>query len=284
MINRTVISDEELSSIIKAIFSRYGIDFSNYEATSLKRRINRIIDKNKMECSLDLWKKIIYEQDFIYYFIDEVTVGLTEMFRNADMWISIKKKLLQEIKDQKEIKIWHAGCSTGEEVYSMGILLNEVDLTGKTSIIATDLNSQSIKMAKEGIFHHAYELKYKKNYLAAEGKKRLDDYYIMSNDWMKFSKVDSSQMSFYQHNLSKDPMKQKYDIILCRNVMIYFDDILKMKLMKYFYECLNEGGFFIIGYYDALPEQAQIFFVSFDASTKILRKKKATITELSLMK
>jgi chemotaxis protein methyltransferase CheR len=267
-----IITNEELQSITRAIYTRYGIDFTNYEPTSLKRRISRIIDQFKLESSVGLWRKLIYEKEFIHHFIEEVTVGLTEMFRNHDFWIKIREEVLPNFACQKNLSIWHAGCSTGEEVYSMAICLTEEELIGKALVTSTDLNKRSVKQAKEGSFSNIYKKQYTKNYEAAKGRKRLQHYYHENQETLTFDKLDLRNFEFDTHNLTNDPVHKKFDLVLCRNVMIYFDDTLKLKVIKSFYDSLNEGGFFAIGYYDSLPEEAKRYFKPFDSARKIYRK------------
>ncbi|MES2731560.1 MAG: protein-glutamate O-methyltransferase CheR [Bacteroidota bacterium] len=266
------ISDEELSSINRAIHTRYGMDFSNYEPLSFKRRVARIIDKYELESSLGLWRKLINDKDFIFIFIDEITVGLTEMFRNSNFWIKLRKDILPDLQEKDHFSVWHAGCSTGEEVYSMGIMLSEENMLQKAKLVATDLNSQSVKAAQEGIFSDYYIKTYHANYTTAGGKKALTDYYTTVEGNMHFNRLDNSNFHFYQHNLVKDGMNQQFDVIFCRNVMIYFDEVLKMKALRLFYDSLKDDGYFIIGYYDALPNDYRQFFELEDPTTKIFRK------------
>jgi chemotaxis protein methyltransferase CheR len=266
------ISDEELISINRAIHTRYGMDFSNYEPTSFKRRIARVIDKYALESSLGLWRKLINDKDFIFTFIDEITVGLTEMFRNSNFWIKLRKDILPDLQLKQSFSIWHAGCSTGEEVYSMAITLSEENLLPRAQVVATDLNSQSVKAAQVGMFSDYYTKTYHTNYNTSGGKKALTDYYTLVEGNMHFNQLNTQNFHFYQHNLVKDPMSQQFDIIFCRNVMIYFDEVLKMQALRLFYTSLKDDGYFIIGYYDALPKGYQQFFALADPTTKIFRK------------
>lgn len=271
------VSDEELSSLVRAINLRYGMDFENYEPISFKRRVARVIDRFKLDNSLGLWRKMMGEKDFIYTFIDEITVGLTEMFRNPDFWIKMREEYLPKYRSQSEIAIWHAGCSTGEEVYSMGILMAEEYLTAKGRVWATDLNSQSVKNTEDGTFSTYYEKNYNTNYIASKGKKAsLDAYYTVDNEMMKFStKVRFNNIKFQQHNLVKDDVNQKFDIIFCRNVMIYFDEALKLKVLEKFHSSLKDDGIFIIGYYDAMPNGYKKYFDNYDPQTKTYTKVKS---------
>jgi chemotaxis protein methyltransferase CheR len=266
------ISDEELTSLNRAIFNRYGMDFSNYESISFKRRVARVISRYKLESSIGLWRKILSDGQFIYTFIDEITVGLTEMFRNQEFWLRMRNDILLQFQSRSSLRIWHAGCSTGEEVYSMAILLLEEDLIHKAKVVATDLNSQSIQLATAGTFSGMYMGAYQKNYRAAGGKKTLEAYYTLEGDAMRFNKIPRQNFKFYQHNLVKDPMTEQFDIIFCRNVMIYFDEVLKLNVLRLFHQCLPTGGFFVIGFYDAMPDGYREYFELYDPNTKTYRK------------
>jgi chemotaxis protein methyltransferase CheR len=267
-----MITTEELVSITKAIHTRYGIDFTNYEPTSLKRRITRIIRQFELENSLGLWRKIIYDKEFIQVFIDELTVGLTEMFRNADFWIEVRKTILPQLASRKGFSIWHAGSSTGEEVYSMAICLTEQELIGNSKVSSTDINSKFVNQARQGRFSSIYHKLYRQNYKAAQGKGNLEDYYSEKDEYMIFHKLNLKNFRFAEQNLVKDEFEEAHDFILCRNVMIYFDDVLKMRVIRKFYDSLSEGGFFAIGYYDSLPDEARKYFTTFDAGKKIYQK------------
>lgn len=268
-----IISDEELSSINRAIYTRYGMDFSNYEPISFKRRVGRVIDRFGLESTLGLWSKLINDKEFIFTFIDEITVGLTEMFRNGDFWVHMREHIVPELRQKDAFSVWHAGCSTGEEVYSLAILLSEENLLKKASLLATDLNSQSVKSAQQGVFSEYYTKTYKANYHTAKGRKTLSNYYkVEENGDMRFNGVDTSTIEFSQHNLTKDPMTKKFDVIFCRNVMIYFDEVLKMKVLRLFHNALKDDGYFIIGYYDALPKDYKQFFDLQDPATRVFRK------------
>jgi chemotaxis protein methyltransferase CheR len=268
------ITDEELQSINRAILLRYGIDFNNYEQQSFKRRMSRALQKFEIANIFDLWKIILRDNTFVFKVIDEITVGLTELFRNPALWTFLKSELANNLKSKSDLSIWHAGCSTGEEVYTMSIVLHEINLLFKTQVWATDLSSQAIKTAEEGVYPDDIFKKYTENYRLYAPDRDLSQYFFRSQgNWQVFQTL-KSHVSFDQHNLSKDTISGKFDVIFCRNVMIYFDEILKMKVLENFYDALREDGYFIIGYYDALPTDYQRFFQVYDASNKVFRKKK----------
>ncbi len=269
-----MLSDEELDVINQAIYNRYRLDFFNYEKNSFKRRVHRIIDKFELESVYGLWQKILRDPDFIHVFINEITVGLTELFRNPGLWKYIKDDLLAQLPPREQIKIWHAGCSTGEEFYSMAIALYESGLFARSQSLATDLSSNAVDKSQRGFYSQDLLKKYYQNYQEFTDLERDLGYYLEEHsEGATFKRYLRQHGTFAQHNLSKDPMKEKFDLIFCRNVMIYFDDVLKLKVLNLFYESLEDHGFFIMGYYDALPPFKNQFFELHNPAYKIFKKR-----------
>lgn len=141
---KELIRDEEVKSLMKAINRRYGLDFTKYEIKSLKRGITRLMSKHKMKNILELWAVILKDDDFFKKSIDDLMVNLTEMFRNVDAWVMIRDDIIKLFSTESSLKIWHAGCSTGEEVYTLAIILDELDRLKSTKAIATDLSRKSV--------------------------------------------------------------------------------------------------------------------------------------------
>ena len=266
------ISNEELKSLTNAIKSRYGIDFTNYETKSLKRGFARLISKNDMNSLLDLWSAIIRNREFFMGCIDDLTVNLTELFRNPEFWNKLHDEILEELKYKRPLRIWHAGCSTGEEVYSMAVVLNEMNLLFKTEAWATDLSSKALAKAMEGEYSTTLLPKYEKGLAKYLPHKSMDDLFDINGDKMAVKNKFRKHIDFHQHNLVQDEVHKKFEIIFCRNVMIYFDDKLKMKVLNLFYESLEDDGYFIIGYYDMLPEESKSLFKLHDSKTRIYKK------------
>lgn len=271
---RVEISDEELQSLTTAIKTRFGIDFTSYEKKSLKRGFARLIARNELGSLLGLWSKILKDKEFLVQYIDDLLVNLTELFRNPEIWLKIKDDLLERIKDKPVINIWHAGCSTGEELYTMAIVLKEQRLLNKTRALATDLSTKALEAAKEGVYNKFLWKKYAASYLTYYPKGKPENHFTVDEKEIKVSSDLKNHVQFLKHNLVQDKMDRKFDIIFCRNVMIYFDEHLKMKVLKLFYDSLNDDGYFIIGYYDMLPEASRELFTLYDATTRIYRKNK----------
>lgn len=269
------ITDEELDSINYAISSRYGLDFGEYEKSSLKRRVVRVIHRYNLENVLGLWQKLLYDKDFINHFKDEVSVGLTEMFRNPEMWVHLKRNVLPKLADNSIINIWHAGCSTGEEVCTMAIVLNETGLLHKSRVLATDLSDRFVQQAAKATYNTDDFVKYEENYHAYHPAGNIRSYfYEQKNEYFSFYPSYLKNVSYKTHNLVNESnvFDIKFDIIFCRNVMIYFNDSLKIKVLKSFHQQLNHNGILIIGYFDAMPEGFKEYFDYEESSVKLFKR------------
>jgi chemotaxis protein methyltransferase CheR len=268
-----VISDEELKSLTDAIHQRHGIDFSCYEPKSLKRRVVRTLHIFKLSAVHELWIKILRDPSFIYPFMDEISVGLTAMFRDPVLWKKMRHLLNVDFAEKKELSVWHAGCSSGEEVFTMGIVLKESSFKKPVKAFATDISNLAMANAKKGEYHLMKMEEYDRNYLSFNPASTLHKYYTKANGNAVMDTSLIRHVTFEHHNLITDPFTKKYDVILCRNVMIYFDNKAKLKLFDKFHESLNPGGLFIIGFYDAvLPLVDATKFCVLDMDAKIFQK------------
>ncbi|MCP4458545.1 MAG: protein-glutamate O-methyltransferase CheR [Cytophagales bacterium] len=270
-----MINDEEVSSLMVAINNRYGLDFTNYEQTSLKRGIVRLMMKHRMESSIELWSKVLRDKHFFDNAIDDLLVNLTELFRNPDVWIKLRDDILPKNSDSSR-KIWHAGCSTGEEVYTMSFVLEESGLLAKTKITATDLSTSALNKAIKGEYSTLLMTQYLVPFLKFFPNKDLKDYFDYKDAYATVKSKFQFNMSFRKHNLVIDPMNEKFDIILCRNVMIYFDQKLKIRVLDLLFDSLNEEGLLIIGYYDIMPDHGKMLFDIYDVKTRMYKKKAMT--------
>ncbi|MEO1052546.1 MAG: CheR family methyltransferase [Bacteroidota bacterium] len=270
---RVEISDEELNSLTSAIMTRHGVDFTSYEPKSLKRRVVRALSVFKLGSIHELWMKILKEADFVHPFVNELSVGLTAMFRDPQFWEKLSTILPGFVKERGRLDVWHAGCSTGEEVYTFNIMLRELGLDGAVKSYASDMNMDAVEQAKKGIYHMMKLAEYEHNYAKYNGSKSLADYYRKED---KYGTMDSSltaNVRFGKNNLITDKTLRKYDIVFCRNVMIYFDSNAKKLVLDKFYDCLRPGGLLIIGFLDLLlPVLDKSKFDFCDLGNKILKK------------
>jgi len=237
----------ELAGLLAAVKTRKGIDLNGYAWPSLRRRISRFIDMNKIPGIDELVRKINSENGFVDLFINEITVGVTEMFRNPGFWKIIRENVIPDLKDRRVINIWHAGCSMGEEVYSMAILLQESGLLEKSRITATDINLRSLDIARKGVYNLKNQAVNSANYLEGGGTARLSDYYIQEGEHIRFKDELKQKVEFRRHDLSADGAFGIFDMIFCRNVFIYFNLDLQEKVLDLFNQSLQKGSYLGIG-------------------------------------
>lgn len=242
-----MISDRELELLINEIYEYYGFDFSGYSMASFKRRAERLINIEGYTDFSELLSRIRSDADYVDRLLEEITVNVTEMFRDPQFYKTLRNEILPIIATKPFIRIWVAGCSTGEEAYSMAILLKEANLLQKSLLYATDINPDVLAKAREGTFPIRMMRQYSENYIASGGKKDFSGYYIANYGVAKFDSTLSEKMVFSQHNLVSDRSFNEFDLILCRNVMIYFDKPLQDHVLQLFDESLDVLGFLALG-------------------------------------
>lgn len=267
------ISDEELRSITVAVRKRYGLDFTNYESKSLKRGFGRIISKNKMKSILDLWNVILHDKNFFIQCIDQLTINLTELFRNPIIWQNLEQLFFEHFKKKHSLKIWHAGCSTGEEVYAQKYINHRNGLSHIVTTLATDLNEKVIEVAQKGEYLQVVEKKYRRNFQQAFPEDDFSNFASTIDKGITVNTKLKKKVTFSTHNLVSDDYPEKMDIIFCRNVMIYFDEKLKEKVLERMYHSLNKDGLLIIGFYDLLPESSKQFFELISPKERVYKKR-----------
>jgi chemotaxis protein methyltransferase CheR len=242
----------DLKRITELIQKKHGYDFRNYAMSSFKRRMLRILELKGLTIEA-LLKKLNEQPGFIEEFLDELTVNVTEMFRDPSFWRVVRDEIIPGILlNHKEFKIWHAGCSSGEEVFSMTILLKEMGILDNVTSIATDLDVNILDKAKSGSYPVKNMELNEKNYIRFEGKTSLKDYYKEDNGKAVFDKDLLKNVSFRKHDLVTGEVFNKFDLILCRNVMIYFNQALQNDVLKKFHESLFKYGYLAIGSKESL--------------------------------
>jgi chemotaxis protein methyltransferase CheR len=269
---RLQVTNEELNAFTIAVKTRFGLDFTSYEQKSLKRGLIRLISKKDLKSMLGLWGQMLRDKTLIVSYIDELLVNLTEFFRNYDLWQKVKEEILQKVGYQNELTIWHAGCSTGEEVYTMAMVLKERFLLHKSKILATDLSAKALSQAIDGRYNNLIWDKCAKSYDLYNPEGNIERYFSKNEQNFEVVKQLKKQIQFQRHNLVQDKMEESFKIIFCRNVMLYFDSVLKMRVLELFYDALEDDGFLIIGYYDMLPYRSKEMFTLYCAKTRIYKK------------
>jgi chemotaxis protein methyltransferase CheR len=264
---------KDTKRIIEAIRESIGIDFKNYAFSSFKRRIIRFIEINKIRDLNEFISKIKTDKIYTDNLVKEITVNVTEMFRDPSFWIVLRDSILPRMSAKPVINIWHAACSTGEEVYSMAILLKESNLLKKSEIVATDLNSNVLKVAEKGVFTLKSQETNCKNYEQFGGKGKLSDYYTIIDNTAQFDKQLIGNVDFRHHNLAQDGPISSFDLILCRNVLIYFNFDLQEKVIETFNNSMAVGSYLGIGSKESIRWcKATNLFEAENLEEKIYRK------------
>lgn len=230
----------------------YGYDFTDYAKASLKRRVNRLYGLDKFSSFTQFRDRIKSDPVYFRRFVEEITVNVTEMFRDPSFYKTIREEVLPVLATHPFIRIWHAGCSTGEEVYSMAILLQEAGLLHKSLLYATDLNPGVLEKLRKGIFPLRFMKQYSENYIQSGGKHDFSQYYTAKYDWAKFDEKLGTRMVIATHNLVSDRSFNEFQLIFCRNVLIYFDKDLQGKALQLFDDSLETLGFLALGAKESL--------------------------------
>jgi chemotaxis protein methyltransferase CheR len=242
----------DLKKIAELIYQKYNYDFRNYAMSSFKRRVLRIIELKKLSVDA-LLKRLTENPVFINEFLDELTVNVTEMFRDPSFWRIMREEIIPAILlNHKQFKIWHAGCSSGEEVLSMAIMLKEMGIWQDVQLFATDLDTNILERAKSATYSIKNMELNEKNYIRFQGTSNLKNYYKEDNGWAVFNKDLLSNVTFRKHDLVLCEVFNKFDLILCRNVMIYFNQTLQNEVLKKFHESLFKYGYLSIGSKESL--------------------------------
>ncbi len=267
------ISDEKIQELIKTLKSSADYDFGGYSSKSFKRRILKVLETQSLDID-ELIKRVQYDFIFVEEIVKDITVNTTELFRNPKSWHAIKYRILPKLINNKTINIWHAGCSTGQEIYSMLILLNELKMLHKARIYASDINQDVINIAKSGRYVYRFNIEYLENFdkVIRQNPFNFEEYKnVPYAKYLTIDKIEDTitvndflknKVTYIKQNLvKKEPLfKTKFDIIFCRNVLIYFKPELQSQMYGYFYENLKNSGFLVLGYHESiLGAQAQKF-------------------------
>lgn len=241
-----ILSVQQLDDLIDLIKKFHGFDFSCYSKASLKRRVLRIM-QNKKQGFYDLKHTLLNNQAFFQEFLDEITVNVTEMFRDPSFYKALNNQVIPYLSSYQHIKAWSAGCSSGEEVYSLAILFNEAGIRQKSFIYGTDINTEMVKEARKGIYSLKKIKSYAENYQFSGLKGSLTDHFTIMYDAATVHSELKHNTLFSIHNLVSDAIFNEFQLISCRNVFIYFESELQEKILELFYNSLAPLGFLCMG-------------------------------------
>lgn len=266
--------DIEIALLLEAVFQRYGYDFRDYGEAHVKRRILRRIGLSQLTSISALQHKVLYDEEFFSLFLQDLSVNTTEMFRDPAFFKTVREEVIPILHTYPFLKIWHAGCSTGEEVYSMAIMLKEEGLQDRSQLYATDFNSNILDRAKEAIYP-AGEMKLNThNYIKAGGNQSFSDYYNAKYESAIITKSLKKNLVFSDHNLVTDSVFGEMNLIMCRNTLIYFNKDLQNRVIELFYNSLSPGGYLCLGSKESITFTSyQDLFEPVSDKWKIYRKK-----------
>lgn len=274
---KQILNKEEVYFFLNELNIVYGYDYTDYQIDSIIRRINVSMIKEGI-CDFDLFKNQVLNNPKLFHnlFLD-FSINTTEFFRDPEVFAVIKNKILPYLDSYNHIKIWCAGCSTGKEVYSLAIMLEEAGMLGKTQIYATDLNPYVIEEGKNGMYPTVTLGKDINNYRNAQGIKSFIKYFDITKGYIKVKAELMKNILFFHHSLLSNGTLNEFNLILCRNVFIYFNDSLQDRILKNFHNSLDNNGFLVLGKSEGIQRNnGEKYFCKYDEKLKIYNKKYST--------
>lgn len=273
--DQTQLEDIEIALLLEGLYRVYGFDFRDYSPASIKRRILERMRAEKIATVSAYQDCVLHDGACMERLLVGLSVHVTSMFRDPSFYLTFRQKVVPMLRTYPTVRIWHAGCSTGEEVYSMAILLQEEGLYRKCVIYATDISREVLRKAREGIFPLASMQEYTSNYMHAGGKHEFSDYYTAHYDNVIFHPALKTNVVFSEHNLVTDGSFNEFHVILCRNVMIYFNKALQERVHNLIYESLSMFGVLGLGNKESLKFTPRAdFYERLDSRDKLYRKVK----------
>ena len=268
----------EIALILEAIHSKYGYDFREYARASVKRRIMHRFALSGVASLGEMQHRLLHDTAFFEQLLLDLSINVTEMFRDPAFYLAIRQEVIPILQTYPFIKVWHAGCSTGEEAYSMAILLKEEGLYDRAQIYATDFNDVVLQKAREGIFSIEHIKDYTLNYQRAGGKTSFVEYYTAHHHSIILDRSLKKNIVFANHNLETDGVFGEMHLILCRNVLIYFSKPLQNRVIKLFHDSLCRQGLLCLGSKETLRFSDSVEgFEELVAQEKIYRKRESRL-------
>jgi chemotaxis protein methyltransferase CheR len=242
----------ELQLLLEAVYRQYGFDFREYAPASLKRRVWRRVEAEGVRTISGLLERILHRPEVMERLLLDLSINVTSMFRDPTFYAALREKVVPLLRTYPFSRIWVAGCSTGEEVYSLAILLAEEGLYDRTRIYATDINEAVLGQARAGVFPLEKMREYTENYIRAGGTRSFSEYYLAKYEGALFERTLTENVVWAPHNLVQDRAFNEFNLILCRNVMIYFDRSLQGRVHQLFYDSLERLGILALGHKESI--------------------------------
>ena len=270
---RDDVEEIELELLLEAVYRRYGFDFREYAPASLRRRVWRRVFAEGLETISALQNKLLHDPACMERLLLDLSINVTAMFRDPAFYLAFREKVVPILRTYPFTRIWVAGCSTGEEVYSLAILLEEEQVYDRARIYATDINESVLDRARSGVFPLDKMREYTQNYIKGGGTRAFSEYYLAKYDGAQFQRSLIENVVFAQHNLVSDHSFNEFNVIICRNVMIYFDRTLQERVHRLFFDSLMTFGVLGLGHKESIrfsPHEAG--YEELDPSEKLYRK------------
>lgn len=265
-------AETELRLLMEAIYLRYSYDFRDYAGASQKRRVLQALQQLDCPTIPALQAKVLHDPAVFMQLLEYLTIPVSEMFRDPPFFLALRRQVIPRLLTYPSLKIWIAGCSTGEEAYSLAVLLREEGLLERTLIYATDINAKSLDKARQGIFSLGSIQGHTANYQQAGGKQAFSEYYTAAYDSAIFDKSLSENITFADHSLATDSVFSETQLVLCRNVLIYFNKKLQNRALGLFHASLSHRGFLGLGSKESLEFSAYAKrFEPLDKAARIFR-------------
>lgn len=272
------LQDAEVTLFLESILQKFGYDFRNYSRSHLLRRIHFRMQREGINNVNELREKMLISPDAFSLLLQDFSINVTEMFRDPQFFLTFRQKVVPILSTYPYIKVWNAGCATGEEVFSLAIVLKEENLLNRTQIYATDFNKNVLDVARKGIFPLEYIEGFENNYKEAGGKYDLSDYFTSKYGSVKFDSSLTKKIVFADHNLVIDQVFAEVHLIFCRNVLIYFNTSLQERVIELFYNSLVNGGVLCLGTKETIRHsEKELNFSTIDSQNRIFKKKKNII-------
>jgi len=270
---REGVDEIELALLLEGVYRRYGFDFREYAPASLRRRVWRRVHAEGLTTISALQDKLLHDPAAMERLLLDLSINVTAMFRDPTFYSTFREKVVPQLRTYPFTRIWVAGCSTGEEVYSLAILLLEEGLYDRTRIYATDINESVLNRARAGVFPLDKMREYTQNYIKAGGQRAFSEYYLAKYDGAQFQRSLVDNVVFAQHNLVSDRSFNEFNVVICRNVMIYFDRTLQERVHRLFYDSLVMFGVLALGAKETIKfSRFEGCYEELDANERLYKK------------
>jgi chemotaxis protein methyltransferase CheR len=259
----------EVRLVLEAIHAKYGYDLRGYGTESMARRVQAALAKSGLGHLGELQHRLLSDPEFFARLLEDLTVHVSEMFRDPGFYRAFRERVVPTLRTYPELKIWHAGCASGEEVYATAILLTEEQLYDRAQIYATDVSAAALERAREGVYTDVQARAFAKSYVASGGKGHFEDYTRAAYDRIAVQERLRRNVVFFHHNLVSDYALGEMHVIFCRNVLIYFGQSLRERVLGMLRMGLRHGGFLCLGSSESLPASLRSVFSTFASAERI---------------